>query len=73
MLNIPETLIIHHEDLLRGSRSNAFSGSFKAANDSSVGSFLYLKNAQVIPSQGNLPSLPLVQSLTVEEHSRIHE
>jgi hypothetical protein len=61
MLNIPETIIIHNEDLLRGSsQSGPFSGSFKSGDDSLGGSFMYLKNPQIIPSQGNLASLPLV-------------
>ena len=53
MLNIPETLIINNLDILRSSAGTTYAPD-------SPDSFLYLSNPPIVPSQGNLPSLPLV-------------
>lgn len=66
MLNVPETLIINNFDILRSSSGSTYSPE---AHDA----FLYLSNPAIVPSQGNLPSLPLVQKLQITEHPRLDE
>jgi hypothetical protein len=66
MLNIPETLIVNNFDILRSSSGTTYTPANPDA-------FLYLSNPPIVPSQGNLPSLPLVQKLYITEHPRLEE
>ena len=66
MLNVPETLIINNLDILSSSSGTTYSPENPDA-------FLYLSNPPIVPSQGNLPSLPLVQKLQIAEHPRLEE
>jgi hypothetical protein len=87
MLNIPETIIIRNKSNLhlgetmsprKGSPPRKSPGKSAPKNrpefeDTDPRHFFLLKNPLVEPSQGNQPSLPLVQRLTVKKHENFRD